>query len=56
MGEIWRDINGYEGLYQVSNMGDVRNAKLLILKKCIKGRGYHYVNLYKNSKPMEVCR
>ena len=23
--EIWRDIEGYEGLYQVSNLGRVRS-------------------------------
>lgn len=23
--EIWKDIPGYEGLYQVSNMGRVKN-------------------------------
>jgi hypothetical protein len=25
MEEIWRDIDGYEGLYQVSNMGNVKS-------------------------------
>ena len=25
MEEIWKDVKGYEGLYQVSNMGRVRN-------------------------------
>ena len=25
MEEIWKDIKGYEGLYQVSNMGRVRS-------------------------------
>lgn len=23
--EIWKDIQGYEGLYQVSNLGNVKN-------------------------------
>lgn len=27
MEEIWRDINGYDGLYQVSNTGKVRGVK-----------------------------
>ena len=26
-GEIWKDIEGYEGLYQVSNMGRVKSLK-----------------------------
>ncbi|MGR5868121.1 NUMOD4 domain-containing protein [Bacillus pacificus] len=25
--EVWRDIEGYEGLYQVSNLGRVRSLK-----------------------------
>lgn len=25
--EIWKDIKGYEGLYQVSNLGNVRSVK-----------------------------
>ena len=28
--EEWRDIPGYEGLYQVSNLGRVRNIRLVI--------------------------
>lgn len=27
MEEIWKDITGYEGLYQVSNFGRIRNQK-----------------------------
>ena len=27
MEEIWKDIVGYEGLYQVSNLGNVRSVK-----------------------------
>ena len=31
MVEIWKDIKGYEGLYQVSNLGRVKSlAKLTI--------------------------
>lgn len=25
--EVWRDVQGYEGLYQVSNMGNVKSCK-----------------------------
>jgi len=25
--EIWKDIKGYEGVYQVSNYGNVRSLK-----------------------------
>lgn len=27
MEEIWKDINGFEGLYQVSNFGKIRTLK-----------------------------
>ena len=37
MEEIWKDIKGYEGLYQVSNLGKVRSLD-------------RYVNSNKNSK------
>ena len=29
MEEIWKDIKGYEGLYQVSNLGRVKSLKRL---------------------------
>jgi hypothetical protein len=52
--EIWKDVIGYEGLYQVSNLGKVksiyyRNAK--ILKAMPSTNKYLMVNLYKNKKP-----
>lgn len=25
--EVWKDISGYEGIYQVSNMGKVRSLQ-----------------------------
>ena len=50
MKEIWRDIVGYEGLYQVSNTGKVRNKKRKILKPQLFSCGYLYVALYKNRK------
>lgn len=49
--EIWKDIKGYEGLYQVSNMGRVRSLKNKIILKPIKNtNGYLKVNLYNNRK------
>lgn len=53
--EIWKDIEGYEGLYQVSNIGRVkslnynRTGEEKILKLC-KVRGYLYVGLCKDGK------
>lgn len=50
MEEIWKDIEGYEGLYQVSNLGNVRSL-LFGKTKTLKKRfccGYFRVVLYKN--------
>lgn len=48
MEEMWKDIKGYEGLYQVSNLGRVKN----ILKNKIKytrlNKGYVIIDLYKD--------
>ena len=57
MEEIWRDIKGYEGKYQVSNLGRVKslkdshgNYREKILSGFPHKDGYLLVNLYKNSK------
>ena len=54
--EIWKDITGYEGLYQVSTLG---NVKILNYKKTGKSKikksysknGYLRLALYKDGKP-----
>ena len=33
MEELWKDIKNYEGIYQVSNTGKVKNIQNGILKK-----------------------
>ncbi|MGR5875610.1 NUMOD4 domain-containing protein [Bacillus pacificus] len=40
--EVWRDIEGYEGLYQVSNLGRVRSLKKnkMIMKPFVNEEGY----------------
>ena len=51
--EIWRKIEGYEGLYEVSNLGQVRSfysGEAKVLKPSIDKDGYLKVNLYKNKK------
>lgn len=48
MKEIWKDVKGYEGYYQVSNLGRVKRLK--VLKSRVNKNGYRLVNLYKNSK------
>ena len=61
MEEIWKDIKGYEGLYQVSNLGNVRSLdrykknnkgkylqRGVVLKKNHDKDGYSIVGLYKS--------
>ena len=62
--EIWKDIEGYEGCYQVSNLGRVRSVDRTITRKDgvtvnVKGRvlstppnqdGYPHVNLHKDGQ------
>lgn len=38
--EIWRDIQGYEGFYQVSNNGRVRSCDRVVVYK--DGRSHHF--------------
>lgn len=47
--EMWRDIVGYEGIYQVSNKGRIRNKHGRI-RKTGNLNGYKTINLYKNNK------
>ena len=51
MKEIWKDIEGYEGLYQVSNLGRVLGRKGYILKPQKRQHGYLCVDLYKENNP-----
>lgn len=48
MKEIWKNINGYNGFYKISNYGNVYNSKWdRPLKQHInKGNGYYDVQLY----------
>lgn len=61
--EVWKDIKGYEGIYQVSNMGRVktlekklhtwnggRTQQETILKPIIQRSGYAHVGLWSSSK------
>ena len=61
--EIWKPVKGYEGLYEVSNKGNVRSLDRYVMhgNRCclLKGKpkkayfistGYLMVDLYKNSQ------
>ena len=64
MEEIWKDIEGYEGLYQISTMGRIKSIDRYVPRKNGKlqhvygrimipfdnGRGYKQVYLCKNGK------
>ncbi len=67
MNEIWRDIAGYEGLYQVSSLGRIKSlrrykqnhGKLQLIKEQIKScridnNGYLVLDLYRNNKPKTI--
>lgn len=51
MEEIWKDIPGYEGLYQASNLGNIKSIfNNKILKFGVSTNNYYTVNLWKNKK------
>ena len=53
-GEDWRDIAGYEGLYQVSSYGRVRSIRgkerMTLLRQVANSNGYYHVGLYKQNE------
>lgn len=55
MEEIWKDIEGYEGLYQVSNMGRVKSVRKNIIMKPSVSKGYYVINLCIRGKAT-LCR
>ena len=63
--EIWKDIKGYEGLYQASTLGEIRRIESVVvdknkkrirtfknkkIKQILRKDGYYFVNLSKNGK------
>ena len=53
--EVWKQINGYEN-YLISNFGNVYSLKSdKYLKQHLNGRGYMFVNLYKDKKFKDYC-
>lgn len=51
MKEVWKDVLNYEGLYEVSNLGNVRSLKFnppKIIYQTTTNVGYKQVKLYKN--------
>lgn len=53
--EAWKEIQGYEGLYKISDNGRVFSVTSNKPRKlCMNEIGYHIVVLYKNNKPKTV--
>ena len=61
--EIWKEVKGYEGIYEVSDLGNVKSlpremnrgsgitiSKERILKPYVYSRGYYGVSLRKDNK------
>ena len=62
--EIWKDIPDYDGVYQVSNLGNVRSFKNnrhgltnkpKLLKRGLSSNGYLTVNLWRNKVKKAFC-
>lgn len=50
-GEIWKDVVGFEGKYQISDKGNVRSSTQLdkewkVLKLYVNKQGYHHIKFY----------
>lgn len=70
MEEVWKDIPGYEGWYQISNLGRVKRLKRTyvvngvkyikekeyILQLCTNTKGYYQCFLSNNGKNRKECR
>lgn len=55
MEEIWKDVVGYKGLYQVSNLGRIKSLRVKrhvdgIMTTKIRKNGYAFIFLHKNNK------
>jgi len=54
--EVFKDVKGYKGSYQVSNLGRVKSLnyrktnKEKILKMSVAASGYHQLGLFKDGK------
>ena len=56
MVEIWKDVPGFEGYYEVSDLGNVRRlGKSKLLKKTVNKDGYHQYCFSVMGKHFNVC-
>lgn len=52
--EIWKDVVGYNGVYQVSNLGRVKNTRLNKLVKITRCGNYEQVGLFLREKGRQI--
>ncbi len=52
--EIWKNIQGYDGLYQISNKGNVRSAEGRTIKQTPNSCGYLRVQLKVHGKGIKA--
>lgn len=66
--EVWKEVKGYEGLYEISTFGRIKSMERIklnqgkhpfiqkerILKQCKNGNGYLNVSLNKNSNEYKI--
>ncbi|HFX3788791.1 TPA: NUMOD4 domain-containing protein [Enterococcus faecium] len=54
--EVWKDIEGFEGMYQISNLGRIKSLNYRhtkrerILQQRLGTEGYCQIHLFKNGK------
>lgn len=53
---LWRDIKDYEGLYQISSQGDIRNSNGLIMKQRLDKDGYKRITLTKRENGKKILK
>ena len=59
--EIWKNIENFEGFYQVSNFGNIKSCNRIVNGQLLKGKtrkprlknGYYRISLQKNMKRQE---
>ena len=56
--EIWKDIDGFEGLYQISNLGRVKSLKRKVITKNGHYQGYNekILKLSKTNRCVLLCK
>ena len=53
--EVWKDIEGYEGLYQVSNLGRVKSLERINRRGCVVKEKILKLGICKNGHNKDRC-